>query len=160
MFTSQIYIRNFVFIANYICLAELITQRVIGNTLCDKFSQTIGVRQGCPLSPCLFNLFLEEIMTDTIENFEGTVSAGGRKITNLRFADDMDLIAGSRHELANLIARLDEATTSYSMEISAEKSKVHSMMLQVTGYTGNNIEWNSGCGKCLQIYWCHNHQRL
>jgi len=50
---------------------------LIGDTISDKFSQTIGVRQGCLLSPCLFNLFLEEIMTETLEYLEGTVSVGG-----------------------------------------------------------------------------------
>ena len=39
-------------------------------------------------SPTLFNIFLERIMTDTLENHEGTVSIGGRTITNLHFADD------------------------------------------------------------------------
>jgi len=49
---------------------------------------------------------------------------GGRRITNLHFADDIDLVAGSRNELADLTACLDEASTAYGREISAEKSKV------------------------------------
>jgi len=100
---------------------------LIGDTMSDKFSQSIGVRQGCSLSPCLFNLFLDKIMTETPENFEGTVSLGSRRITNLRFADDIDFVAGSRKELADLTARLDDASTAYGMEISAEKSKVLAM---------------------------------
>ena len=63
-------------------------------------------------------------MTDTLEDREGTVSIGGRTITNLRFADDIDGLSGEEEELANLAERLDKASTAYSMEISAEKTKV------------------------------------
>ena len=90
----------------------------------DWFRTTIGVRQRCLLSPTLFNIFLERIMTDALEDHEGTVSIGGRTITNLRFADDMDGLAGEEEELANLVERLDKASTAYGMEISAEKTKL------------------------------------
>ena len=48
----------------------------------------------------------------------------GRKITNLRFADDIDGLAGEEEELAKLVERLDKASTAYGMEISAEKTKL------------------------------------
>ena len=67
------------------------------------FRTTVGVRQGCQLSPTLFNIFLERIMTDASEDHEGTVSIRGRTITNLRFADDSDGLAGKEEELANLV---------------------------------------------------------
>ena len=60
----------------------------------DWFQTTVGVQQGCLLSPILFNIFLERIMIDASEDHEGTDSNGGRAITNLRFADDIDSLAG------------------------------------------------------------------
>ena len=63
-------------------------------------------------------------MTDALEDYEGTVSIGGRTITNLRFADDIDGLAGEKEELANLVERLDKASTAYGMEISAERTKL------------------------------------
>ena len=45
-------------------------------------------------------------MTDALEGHEGTVSIGGRTVTNLRFADDIDGLAGEEEELANLVQRL------------------------------------------------------
>ena len=63
-------------------------------------------------------------MTDALEDHEGTVSIGGRTITNLSFADDIDGLAGEEKELANLVERLDKAPLAYGMETSAEKSKL------------------------------------
>ena len=66
-------------------------------------------------------------MTDALDGFEGTVSIGGRIITNLRFADDIDLIAGQAEELSTLTARLEKSAKQLGMQISAEKSKVMEM---------------------------------
>ena len=60
-------------------------------------------------------------MRDALEDHEGTVSIGGRTITNLHFADGVDGLAGEEEELAKLVERLDKASTAYSMKISAEK---------------------------------------
>ena len=73
-------------------------------------------------------------MTDALEDHEGTVSIGGRTITNLRFADDIDSLAGVEEELADLVERLDKASTAYIMEISAEKTKL------ITNNSGINTE--------------------
>ena len=51
-----------------------------------------------------------------------SVSIGGRTITNLRFADDIDGLAGEEEKLAHLVERLDKASTAYGMEISAGKT--------------------------------------
>ena len=63
-------------------------------------------------------------MTDALEDHEGTVSIGGRTITNLRFDNDIDGLAGEQEELAKLVERLDKASTAYGMEISAKKTKL------------------------------------
>ena len=63
-------------------------------------------------------------MTDALEDHESTFSIGGRTITNLRFADDIDGLAGEEKELANLVERLDKASTAYGIEISAEKTEL------------------------------------
>ena len=97
---------------------------IFNSSIGDWFRTTVGVRQGCLLSPTLFNIFLEKIMTDALENHQGTVSIGGRTITNLRFADDIDGLAGDEQELVNLVERLEKTSTSYGMEISAEKTKL------------------------------------
>ena len=81
-------------------------------------------------------------MTDALEDHEGTVSIGCRTITNLRFADDIDGLAGEEEageeeELANLVERLDKASIASGVEISAEKTK---LMTNIT--SGINTEIN------------------
>ena len=63
-------------------------------------------------------------MTDALENHQGTVSIGGRTITNLCFADDIDGLADDEQELVNLVERLEKTSTSYGMAISVEKTKL------------------------------------
>ena len=62
------------------------------------------------------------IVTDAFEDHEGTASSGGRTVTNLPFADDINGLAGEEEELANLIERLDKASTAYGLKINAEKT--------------------------------------
>ena len=96
---------------------------LFNSSIGDWFRTTVGVRQGCLLSPTLFNIFLERIMTDALQDHEGTVSIGGRTITNLHFADDIDGLAGEE-ELANLVEHLDKPSTAFGMKISAKKTKL------------------------------------
>jgi len=62
----------------------------------DKFETTKGVIQGCPLSPHLFNIYLEWIIEMALDDVEGGVEIGGIRITNLRYADDIVIIADHR----------------------------------------------------------------
>ena len=97
---------------------------LFSSSIGDWFRTTVGVRQGYLLSPTLFNIFQERIMTEALEDHEGTVSIGGRAITNLPFADDIDGLAGEKEELAKLVEHSDKASTAFGMEISAKKTKL------------------------------------
>ena len=96
----------------------------MNDSIGEWFRTTVGVKQGCLLSPTLFNIFLERIMSDALEEHDGKVSIGGRNITNLRFADDIDALAEEEQELEALVESLDKTCTRYKMEISAEKTKL------------------------------------
>ena len=67
--------------------------------LSEWFSIGQGVRQGCILSPHLFNIYAEAIMREALENFEGTITTVGRTVNNVRYADGAVLIAGSMQKL-------------------------------------------------------------
>ena len=85
---------------------------LFNSSIGDWFRTRVGVQQGFLLSPSLFNIFHERIMTDALEDHEGTVSIGGITITNFRFTDDVDGLAGEEKELTNLVERLDKASTA------------------------------------------------
>ena len=78
-------------------------------------------------------------MTDALEYHEGTVSIGGRTITSLRFADDIDGLTREEEDLAKLVQRLDKAFAAYGMEISAEKTK---LMTNNTSFMNTKIKLN------------------
>ena len=86
-------------------------------------------------------------MADALD-YEGTVSIGRRAITNLRFADDIDGLAGEEEELAKLVERLDKASTAYGIVISAEKTK-----LMTTNTRGINTEIKINGQKLETVTW-------
>ena len=88
------------------------------------FRTTAGVGQGCLLSPTLFNIFLEKLISGALEEHGGKVSIGGRNTTNLRFADDINALPEKEQELEALVESLDNNCTRYKMEIWAKKTKL------------------------------------
>ena len=74
------------------------------------FGTTVGVRRGCLLLPIFFNIFLERIMCEALDNHEGSVSIGGRLNTNFRFADDIVVNPEEEEEAGVLVDRFDTTT--------------------------------------------------
>ena len=75
----------------------------------DWFQIGKGVCQGCILSPCLFNLYAEYIMRNAeLEEAQAGIKIAGRKINNLRYADDTPIMAESKEELNSLFMKVKE----------------------------------------------------
>ena len=81
-----------------------------GRGTTDWFKIGKGVRQGCILSPCLFNLYAEYIMRNTgLEETQAGIQIARRNINNLRYADDTTLMAESEKELKSLLMKVKES---------------------------------------------------
>ena len=80
-----------------------------GHETTDWFQIRKGVRQGCILSPCLFNLYAEYIMRNAgLDEAQAGIKIAGRNINNLRYADDTTLMAESEEELKSLLMKVKE----------------------------------------------------
>ena len=84
-------------------------QEATGHGTTDWFKIGKGVRQGCVLSPCLFNLYAEYIMRNTgLEEAQAGIKIARRHINNLRYADDTALMSESEEELKSLLMKVKE----------------------------------------------------
>ena len=91
-----------------LCAGQETTVRT-GHGTTDWFQIGKGVCQGCILSPCLFNLFLEYIMRNAgLEEAQAEIKIAGRNINNLRYADDTTLMAEREEELKSLLMKVKE----------------------------------------------------
>ena len=79
-----------------------------GHGTTDWFQIGNGVRQGCILSPCLFNLYAEYIMRNAGLGVQAGIKIAGRNINNLRYADDITLMAEREDELKSLLMKVKE----------------------------------------------------
>ena len=89
----------------------------------DWFQIGKGVRQACILSPCLFNLYAEYIMrNDGLEEAQAGIKIAGRNINNLRYADDITLMAESEEELKTLLMKMKEEKVG--LKLNFQKTKI------------------------------------
>ena len=91
------------------------------NCMSDKIMIKRGVRQGCVLSPCLFNLYTEMIFRHIVD-MKGVI-VGGRNINNLRYADDTVLLAESEENLQEIMDEVNTAGKKFNMKMNAKKTK-------------------------------------
>ena len=91
----------------------------------DGFQIRKGVRQGCILSPCLFNLHAEDIMRNAgLEEAQAGIKIAGRNINNLRYADDTSLMAGSEEELKSLLMKVKVESEKAGLKLNIQKMKI------------------------------------
>ena len=91
----------------------------------DWFQIGKGVRQGCILSPCLFNFYAEYIMRNVgLDEAQAGIKIAGRNINNLRYADDTTLMAESEEELKSLFMKVKEESEKAGIRLNIQKTKV------------------------------------
>ena len=91
----------------------------------DWFQIGIGVRQGCMLSACLFNLYAEYIMRNIgLEEAQAGIKIAGRNITNLRYADNTTIMAESEKELESLLMKVKEESEKVGLKLNIQKTKI------------------------------------
>ena len=84
-----------------------------------------GVRQGCILSPCLFNLYAEYIMRNTgLEEAQAGIKIARGNIHNLRYGDDSTLMAEREEELKSLLMKVKEETGKVGLKLNIQKTKI------------------------------------
>ena len=96
-----------------------------GQGTTDWFQIGKGVRQGCTLSPCLFNLYAEYIMRNAgLDEAQAGIKTAKRNTNNLRYADDTTLMAESEEELKNLLMKFKEETENVGLKVNIQKTKI------------------------------------
>ena len=93
-----------------------------GHGTTDWFQIGKGERQGCILSPCLFNLYAEYIMRNArLNEARAGIKIAGRNINNLRYADDTTLMAESEEELKSLLMKVKEESEKVGLKLNIQK---------------------------------------
>ena len=96
-----------------------------GHGTTDWFQIGKGVRQGCILSPCLFNLYAEYIMRNTgLDEAQAGTKIAGRNINNLRYADDTTLMAEREEDLKSLLMKVKEENEKVGLKLNIQKTKI------------------------------------
>ena len=96
-----------------------------GHGATDQFQIGKGVRQGCILSSCLFNLYVEYIIRNArLEEAQAGIKIAGRNINNLRYADDTTLMAENEEELKRLLMKVKEESEKVGLKLNIQKTKI------------------------------------
>ena len=96
-----------------------------GQRTTDWFQIGKGVLQGCILSPCLFNLYAEDIMRNAgLEETQAGIKIAGRNTNNLRYADDTTLMAEREEELKSLLLKVKEESEKVGLKLNVQKTKI------------------------------------
>ena len=96
-----------------------------GHGTTDWFQIGKGVRQGCILSPCLFDLYAEYIMRNVgLDEAQAGINIAERNTNNLRYADDTILMAESEEELKSLLMKVKEESEKVGLELNVQKTKI------------------------------------
>ena len=91
----------------------------------DWFQTGKGVCQGCILSPCLFNLYVEYIMRNAgLKEAQTRIKIAGRNINNLRYADDTTLMAESEEEPKSLLMKVKVESEKVGLKLNIQKTKI------------------------------------
>lgn len=125
----------------------------IGEVSTDGEKLSIGLKQGCVLSPILFALYIRELGIELMNSGKG-VTVGDERIPGLFFADDVVLMADTREELQELLKIAGEYGNKWRLEFSEEKSQVMSLgQKHRTGYkwTVGNFKLPEGREKVIMI---------
>ena len=96
-----------------------------GHGTTDWFQIGKGVHQGCMLSPCLFNFYVEYIMQNAgLDEAQAGIQIAGRNINNLRYADDTTLMAESKDKLKSLLMKVEEESEKVVLKLNIQKIKI------------------------------------
>ena len=102
-----------------------VKKQQLGHGTTDWFQIGKGIRQGCILSPCLFNLYAEYIVRNTgLEEAQAGIKIAGRNINNLRYADDTTLVAESEEELKSLLMKVKEESENVGLSSTFRKLRL------------------------------------
>ena len=98
---------------------------ITGHGTTDWFQIGKGVRQGCILSPCLFNFYALYIMRNArLDETQAGIKIAVRNINNLRYADDTTLMANSEKELKSLLMKVKEESEKVGLKLNIQKTKI------------------------------------
>uniref|UniRef100_A0AC11DC46 Uncharacterized protein n=1 Tax=Ovis aries TaxID=9940 RepID=A0AC11DC46_SHEEP len=113
-----------------------------GHGTTDWFQIGKGVRQGCILSPCLFNFYAEYIMRNAgLEETQAGIKIAERNINNFRYADDTTLMAESEEELKSLLMKVKVESEKVGLKLNIQKTKIMASG-HITSWEIDGKQWN------------------